>query len=66
MSYGNDFIISEKLSDNLSHKTYDGGGYVALFRHTVGVLGSCEIHGFFEEYISYMLFIYTLRGNPIH
>jgi len=66
MSYGNDFIISEQLVDKLSYKTFDGGGYVALVRHMVGIIGSCEIHGFLEEYMSYALFIYTLRGHPMH
>jgi len=42
-SYGNDFIILEKFSDNLSHKTFDGGGYVVLVRHAVGVVGSCVL-----------------------
>jgi len=66
MSDGNDFIISEKLSDNLSYKTYDGGGYVALVRHKVGVIESCEKHGFFEEYMSSTFFVHTLQGNLIH
>jgi len=57
MSYRNDFIISKGLPDNLSHKTYDGGGHVALVRHTVGI-----VHGIFEEYMSYALFVYTLEG----
>ena len=42
----------KNISDNLSHKTYDGGGDVALVRHAVGIVGSCEGHGFFEEYMS--------------
>lgn len=66
MSYGNDFIISEKISDNLSHKTYDGVGHVALVRHAVGVVGSCKRHGIFEEYMTCTLFVYTLRGHPMH
>ena len=37
-----------------------------MVRHMVGVIGSCERHGFFEEYMSCTLFIYTLRGNPMH
>jgi len=44
MSYGNKFEVSEELWDNLSHKTFDGGGYIALVRHAVGVLGLCERH----------------------
>jgi len=52
MPYGNDFIIPKKFLDNLSHKAFDGGGYVALVRHAVDVVGSCERHGFFEEYMS--------------
>ena len=66
MSYGNDFIISEELLDNLSHKTYDGGDHVALVRHAIGVVGLCERHGIFEEYMTCVLFIYTLRGHPLH
>lgn len=66
MYYGNDFIFLEKLLDNLSLKKFDGGGYVALVRHAVRIVGSCERHGFFEEYMSCVLFIYTLRGNPMH
>ena len=64
MSYGNDFIILEKLSDNLSHKTFDGGGYIALVRHTVDVVGSCERHGFFEEYMRCAMLVYMLQGHP--
>jgi len=60
MSYGNDFIISKKLSNKFSYKTYDGGGYVALVRHEVGVIESCEKHGFFEEYMSCTFFIHML------
>jgi len=66
MSYGNDFIILEKLSDNLSHEIYDGGGYTALVRLTVSIIGSCKIHGLFEEYMSCVLFIYTLQGHLTH
>jgi len=32
----------------------------------VGFVGSCERHGFFEEYMSCALFIYMLQGNPMH
>lgn len=64
MSYGNDFAISEKLSDNLSHKTYDGGGYTTLVR--IAVIASCKRHGFFEEYMSNTLFIYMLQGHLMH
>jgi len=66
VSYGNEFIISEELSDNLSHKTYDGGGHIALVMHAVGFVGSCERHGIFEEYMTCVLFIYMLRGHPMH
>ena len=66
MSYGNNFIISKKLSDNLSHKTFDGRGYIALVRHAIGVVGSCKRHGSFEEYISFAPFINTLQGNTMH
>ncbi len=66
MSYGNNFEILEELLDNLLHKTYDGGGYVALVRYAVDIVGSCERHGIFEEYMSYALFVYTLRGHPMH
>ena len=66
MSYGNDFIISENLSDNLSHKTFYGGGYVVMVRHAVNIIGSCERHGIFEEYRTCMMFIYMLRGHPKH
>jgi len=66
MPYGNDFIISENISDNLSHKTFDGGGYVALVMHVVSIVGSCERHGFLEEYMSCVLFIYMLRRHPMH
>ena len=66
MSYGNDFIILEELSNNLSHKTYDGGGHVALVRHMVSIVGSCERHGIFEEYMTCTLFIYTLWGHPVY
>ncbi len=47
-------------------KKFDGGGYVALVRHMVNIVGSCERHGFFEEYMSCALFIYTLQGNLMH
>jgi len=60
MSHGNEFIILENLLDNLSHKTYDGGGHVAFVRHAVGIVGSCERHGIFEEYMTCVLFIYTV------
>jgi len=66
MSYGNDFIILEKFSDNLSHKTFDGGGHVALVRHVVGIVDTCERHGIFQEYMSSALFVYTLQGHPMH
>ena len=66
MSYGSDFIISENLSDNLSHKTYDGGGHIALVMHVVDIIGSCKRHGFFEEYMSCVMYVYTLRGHPMH
>jgi len=66
MSYGNDFIILENLLDKLSHKTYDGGRHVHLVRHVVNVVGSCKRHGFFEEYVSYLLFVCMLRGHPMH
>ena len=66
MSSGNDFIISENLSDNLSHKTYDDGGYTALVRFAVSIIGSCKRHGLFEEYLSYTSFIYTLQGHLMH
>jgi len=66
MSYGNDFIVSEKLSDNLSHKAYNGGGNIVLVRHAVNVVGSCKRHGIFEEYMTHTLFIYMLRGHPMH
>ena len=66
MSYGNNLEISKHLWDNLSHKTYDGGGYVALVRHVVDIVGSCERHGIFEEYMTCALFVYMLRGNPMH
>ena len=66
MSYGNNFIISENLSDNFSHKTYDGGGHIALVRHVDDIVGSCERQGFFEEYMSCTLFVYMLRGYPMH
>lgn len=66
MSYGNNFEITEEISDNLSHKTYNGGGYVALVRHVVSVVGSCKRHGIFEEYMTWVLFVYMLRGNPMH
>jgi len=65
MSYGNEFIISENLSNNLSHKTFDSGGHVALVRHAISVVGSCKRHRF-EEYMTCVMFIYTLRGNPMH
>ena len=60
MSYRNDFIILENLLNYLSHKTFDGQGYIALVRHAVSVVGSCERHGFFEEYMICALFIYML------
>ena len=66
MSYLNDFIVPKRLSDNLSQKRFDGGGYVALVRHMVDVVGLCERHEFFEEYMRFVLFIYTLRGHPMH
>lgn len=66
MSYENNFIISKNLSDNLSHKAYDGWAYRALVRHMVNVVGSCERHGLFEEYMTYVLFVYTLPGYPMH
>jgi len=66
MSNGNDFIISENLSDNLSHKTYDGGGYASLVRLAIGVIGSRKTRGLFEEYMSCALFIYTLQGHLMH
>jgi len=66
MSYEKNFIILKRLSDNFCHKTFDGGGYVALVKHVVGIVGLCERHGFFEKYMSYTLFIYKLRGHPMH
>jgi len=57
MSYGNDFIILENLSDTLSHKTYNVGGYVSLVRHVIDIVGSCEKHGIFKEYMTCTLFI---------
>jgi len=60
MSYGNNFIILEKVSDKLSHKRFDGGGHIALFRHVVSIVGSCERHGIFEEYMTRALFFHTL------
>ena len=66
ISYGNNFIILKNLSNNLSHKTFDGGGYISLVRHVVDIVGSCEIHGIFDEYITCTMFIYMLRGHPMH
>lgn len=66
MSYGNDFIMSKELLDDLSHETYDGGGYRALVRLAGTIIGSCERYGFFEEYMSHTLFIYMLPGNLMH
>jgi len=56
MSYGNNFEISEELWNNLPGKTYDGGGRVALVRHVIGVVGSCERHEIFEDYMTCALF----------
>ena len=64
--YGNNFTILEELLDDLSNETYDGGGYAALVRLTVGVIGSCERHGLFEEYMRCALFISTLQGHLMH
>jgi len=50
----------------LSNETYDGGGYAALFMLVVDVIGSCERHGLFEEYMSCALFIYTLQQHLMH
>ena len=66
MSYGNDFEISEEFWNSLSTKTYDGGGQVALVRHAVDIVGSCERHEIFEDYMTCVLFAYMLRGHPLH
>jgi len=50
----------------LSCKTHDGGGQVALVRHTVGIVGSFERHEIFEVYMTCAFFAYTLRGHPLH
>lgn len=66
MSYENNFEISEILWANLSHKTYDGVGYVSLVRHAVEIVGSCERHEIFEDYMTCALLAYTLQGHPMH
>jgi len=63
ISYGNNLKISEEIWNNLSCKTYDGGGQTTLVRHVVGV---CERHEIFEDHMTCTLFIYTLRGHPLH
>ena len=37
-----------------------------MVRHAVGVVGSYERHGIFEEYMTCTLFVYMLRGHPMH
>lgn len=37
-----------------------------MVRHTVAIVGSAERHEIFEYYMTYALFAYTLRGNPLH
>ena len=37
-----------------------------MVRHVVDIVGSCERHGIFEEYMTCALSAYTLRGNPMH
>ncbi len=63
MSYGNDFEILEDLWNNLSCKTYDGGYWVALVRHMVGVVGCCERNEIFDDYMTYALLHARFKGT---
>lgn len=37
-----------------------------MARHIVGVVGSCERHEIFEDYMTCAFFAYMLRGHPLH